>query len=303
MSAETLEYRLKILDNNGYHLVYPHGIKFQDPKSYFAGLLSKPLFHGCTFRVLFYAQKISDETEIKIALDGVNSDTRFIRIYVNNKGKVVTSGKDKGGAFNADVGVPDVKQGDYYTLAIRYENRNFYRTLFDTNKGKGQADKRREMEDAQEVKRWHMKIMPGSHYVLSIHVSDEMNMFPADGLDNEYELDAFGLDVGSFGIFEMKYTGTDGMLMVSFSVPNGIDKFTTFRKTPLKPGEDFLVYIRTAPTGWLVQTSFQDAAALVLRPAGHLRISPKFSSAVIMRMYLVSDIKIACGIRAGRPPG
>ncbi|KAH6928627.1 hypothetical protein HPB50_018009 [Hyalomma asiaticum] len=234
MPAETLKYRLKILENNGYHLVYPHGINLGDPSEYFSGSLREPLFHGCTFRVLFYAHEMSSDTEIKIALDGVDSSTEFISIHVSNTGKVVTSGKDKGGEFNVDFGVPDVREGDYYTLAIRYENGDFYRY-------------------------------------------------------NEYLLDAFALDVGSFGIFEVKYTGTDGMLTISFSVPNSIDKFTTFRKTPLKPEEDFLVYIRSAPTGWLVHTSFQSRAALVLRPTNYLRISPKFSSAVITRMYLVDN--------------
>ncbi|KAL1469561.1 hypothetical protein MTO96_041015 [Rhipicephalus appendiculatus] len=117
--------------------------------------------------------------------------------------------------------------------------------------------------------------------------------------EKEFSLDAFALDIGSFSIFEMKYTGTDGMLTVSFSVPNGVDKFTTFRKTPLKEGDDFLVYIRSAPTGWLVQASFQDVAALVIRPGNILSISPKFSAAFIKRIYVVSGVKATHSTHSG----
>ncbi|XP_075750642.1 uncharacterized protein LOC142817508 [Rhipicephalus microplus] len=160
--------------------------------------------------------------------------------------------------------------------------------MFNEKQGKGPAGKPHTMENAEMVDKWHMKIKPGGHYILSTHVSDELNKFPANGLGKEFFLDAFALDIGSFCIFELKYTGTDGMLMVSFSVPSGTDKFTAFRKTPLKDGDDFLVYIRSAPTGWLVQTSFQDAAALVIRPGVLPSISPKFSAAYIKRMYVVS---------------
>ncbi|KAL1439150.1 hypothetical protein MTO96_047430 [Rhipicephalus appendiculatus] len=286
MPAEMLKYRLDLLDNNGYHLVYPHGITFVDASEYLSGSLSAPLYQGCTFRVLFYAQKLGNETEIKIARDSVDSAEWFLRIYVNDKGKVLINGHDADGAFSADFGVPDVKKGDYYTLGIRFEEPDFYRVLFNTQQPKGAADKQHKMEDAKMVDKWHMKIKPGGHYVLSVHVSDELNKFPANGLEKEFSLDAFALDIGSFGIFEMKYTGTDGMLTVSFSVPNGVDKFTTFRKTPLKEGDDFLVYIRSAPTGWLVQASFQDVAALVIRPGNILSISPKFSAAFIKRIYV-----------------
>ncbi|KAL3251016.1 hypothetical protein MRX96_055279 [Rhipicephalus microplus] len=194
MPAAMLKYRLQVLDYNGYHLVYPHGITFSDVKEYLSGSLKEPLYQGCTFRVLFNAAKIGNETEIKIARDSVDSSEWFVRIYVNDKGKVLVSGHDTEGAFNSDFGVPDVKKGDFYTLGIRFEAPKSYR-------GK------------------------------------------------EFFLDAFALDIGSFCIFELKYTGTDGMLMVSFSVPSGTDKFTAFRKTPLKDGDDFLVYIRSAPTG------------------------------------------------------
>lgn len=281
-----LKYRLQLLDNQGYHLVYPHGITFEDASAFLSGSLREPLYQGWTFRVLFYAHKIANETEIKIARDNVDPTKWFIRIYVDDKGRVAKSGNDADGAFSSDFGVPNVKQGDYYTLAIRFEEPKYYRVMFDTNQGKGPAGKQHTMEDALKVDRWRMKIKPGGHYVLSVHASDELNKLPANGLEQEYVLDAFALDIGSFGIFEVTYTGSDGMLMVSFSVPNGYDKSTTFRKTPLKQGDDFLVYIRSAPTGWLVQASFQGTAALVLRPGVYPRISPKFSAAFIKRMYL-----------------
>lgn len=286
MPAAMLKYRLQVLDYNGYHLVYPHGITFSDVKEYLSGSLKEPLYQGCTFRVLFNAAKIGNETEIKIARDSVDSSEWFVRIYVNDKGKVLVSGHDTEGAFNSDFGVPDVKKGDFYTLGIRFEAPKSYRVMFNEKQGKGPAGKPHTMENAEMVDKWHMKIKPGGHYILSTHVSDELNKFPANGLGKEFFLDAFALDIGSFCIFELKYTGTDGMLMVSFSVPSGTDKFTAFRKTPLKDGDDFLVYIRSAPTGWLVQTSFQDAAALVIRPGVLPSISPKFSAAYIKRMYV-----------------
>lgn len=281
-----LKYRLKLLENNGYHLYYPYGRSLSDASEHISGTLREPLYDGWTFRVFLYAERMSHEAELKLGWESVNPDKWHIRIWISKQGTVTTNGNDSTGAFTAPLGVPAVREGDYYTLGIRHELPDSFRVLFNAERGSKNADKKRNMGNVKEVNKWHFKIAPGAHKLLAVDVSDEMAKFPKDGLNQKYYHDGFPMDVGSFGIFEMTYTGTDGMLQVAFSQPSGNDRFTTFKKTFLKVGETFLVYIRVTPTGWLVQASFQDQAALVLRPKDDRNVAPKFSSANIMRMYL-----------------
>ncbi|XP_054922490.1 uncharacterized protein [Dermacentor andersoni] len=286
MPESMLRYRLKLLQNNGYHLYYPYGRKLPTPSEYLTGTLREPLYDGWTFRVFFCAHALSHETELKITWESADSSSWFIRIWVNTKGEVATSGHDTTGNFSAPMGVQPVQNGDYYTLAIRYEGSSLFRVLFNADQGSGQADKKRDMQDIQTADKWHFKISPGSHYLLAVDISDELGKFPQDGLKQEYYHNAFPMDIGSFGIFELTYTGNDEVLLVDVSEPGAAARNITFRRTNMRMGETFLAYIRCAPTGWVLQMSFQDQAVLALRPKNDRSLSPKFSAANIMRMYL-----------------
>ncbi|XP_075550622.1 uncharacterized protein LOC142584353 [Dermacentor variabilis] len=286
MPENMLSYRLKVLGSNGYHLYYPYGRKLATPSEYLTGTLREPLYDGWTFRVFFYAHALGTETELKLTWESVDSSRWFIRIWVNSKGEIATSGNDTSGDFSAPMGLQPVREGEFYTLAIRYEETSLFRVLLNAQQGSGQADKKRNMGDKQVVNKWHFKIRPGSHYLLAVDISDELGKFPKDGLKREYYHDAFPMDIGSFGIFEMTYTGSDEVLLVDVSEPGALPRNITFRRTNMRMGDTFLAYIRCAPTGWVLQMSFQDQAVLALRPKNDRRLSPKFSAANIMRMYL-----------------
>ncbi|XP_065293194.1 uncharacterized protein [Dermacentor albipictus] len=286
MPENMLRYRLKVLANNGYHIYYPYGRKLAKASDHLNGTLREPLYDGWTFRVLFYAQSMGTETELKLTWERLDSSRWFIRVFVDSKGDIVTSGNDASGNFSVSMGLQPVREGEFYTLAIRYEETASFRAFFNANQGTGEADKKRDMQNIQAVDKWHFKISPGSHYLLAVDISDELGKLPKDGLKREYYHDAFPMDIGSFGIFEMTYTGTDHVLLVDLSDPGAAARNISFRRISMKEGETFLAYIRSAPTGWVVQMSFQDQAVLALRTKHTKRLSPKFSAANIMRMYL-----------------
>ncbi|XP_065301153.2 uncharacterized protein [Dermacentor albipictus] len=284
-----LEQQLEVLRNKGYHVTYPNGRKIIGSIS---GVLSPPFYTGLTFRVFFYAESLIDSPEVRVVWESADNTKYFIYMSIDSMGKVRTGYHYEETGNVVAFGVPDITAGSYYSLAIRI-NGTALMGLFNKNRGVGEASNSCDM-GLKDGQIWFFKLTAGSHRIMSIHASDENKLhFPENGLGHHYFLQDMRLLIGSYGVFTVKYKGSSTLEVRFGQAPSahGDKVSATFQNVALKLDQEFIVFVRNAPTGWLVQTSFDSTAQLVKRWSWEDIISPSFPQGDIMRAYLRSGLQ------------
>ncbi|XP_065305389.1 uncharacterized protein [Dermacentor albipictus] len=198
---------LRITRKNGYHCVFPFGWKLADKNAYINDTLRPPLYDGWTFRVFFYAiDPIQSDTAVQVGWNSVNPSKYVIRAEARG-GRPSVTGKTGAGNIHDQLVTNNIKQGEYFSLAIQIDGLpHIFRGVYNNLAGKNH-----DMDSISNVTKWHYKITPSLNIVTSIHVYDNKgNEFPDTGLGGEFLLGPVHLGVGSYGIFNLKYGSGSG---------------------------------------------------------------------------------------------
>ncbi|XP_077492177.1 uncharacterized protein LOC144103290 [Amblyomma americanum] len=276
MPDDMLQYRLDIVDFNGFHLNYPYGRTLTRP---IGAQLKPPLYQGLTFRVFFYATQ-SSTTTVKLVRGSLTETKWFLQIIVTPDSVRYQGALASGPQSIKFITSARVKTPGFYSSAIEMDVHNI------RAKYNNIPSEDFNMGNIKEDDHWFFSIDGGSHIIVSIHASGEQgDNLPANKLGTQYFLDKFPLKVGSFAVYAIRFTGNQTFSVMFDTRGNpGVPTIgTSFNYT--RTNEIITVSVRHTPNGYLILTSTESGAKFVQSQDYPDRIAPYFGNAVILQVY------------------
>lgn len=262
MPYDLMEFQAKILENRGLHYNFPYGYKpTKEPKKHFIVNVGTVVFRGLTFRGFFYAPG-PDYVELELRWSAPGGYDYYETTKIQ--------GTDVGFKYRGPGSLFQKNQGDegtshkinapgYYSIAVRVHDDKltklaaFFKDQYlsdayvsDLNNGN-----------------YELRIKGNSHYLMSLHASDELEAnpdFPKHYFGQNYYFGHPALGISSYWIMDCIVNNKDLPLKVNIVGGKQEAKFSLQNE---KRGDEVTIYIRSVLGGWQVTTSFQDTSVYI----------------------------------------
>lgn len=286
--------RTKVRHNKGLHIDFPYGTRHpnvvKQGEKYWHNQVPHPLYAGLTARAFYYAPEPSTPvpTEFEMyywpsgslkqywstaVIKGVNLWHHYKVTGLKTHGDEV----DK----NTTIDVPG-----YYSLGVRILDKDHFGVLY----GENQIA----IDNPTTIigNKWELRMAAGNHYLLSLHLSDEMENspnYPATQMTSYYLYDPV-LGPGSFWIMNCTVVDPAQPLIVYIRLDDAGSRYgeADFPLSSVNPNGRVIIYIRNSRGAYLVTTSVSTETKRIENLSVQLRnhIQPSVSAnCQIMTQY------------------
>lgn len=295
MPASLEALRAKVLENRGLHYNFPYGIRLPAPdggKDTWAAPIPEPLYEGLTLRGFFYAPSRGPKHEEFEMVNKTAHNFYYATSSINGT-EVLFYFSGWGTNYDTVNTGEHISVPGYYSVAIRYTagpNLTLYL---------GEKATKKVRQKYIIGSPWELKLRGGTHFLLSLHLSDEIPAnpnFPTTNFGIEYDLGNIVLDIGSYWIMECIVIDPNKPLLVHvYLFCRGTHYYgeTQFSLANVRRQSDITIFIRSVKEGWVVTTSFDGTVKLIGKePKTHDRcLRPAVSkNCQILTQHVVSII-------------
>lgn len=272
MPFDLVEYRSQILENRGLHYNFPYGYKpSRNTNERFIATVLEPYITGVTLRGFFYAPG-PDYVELEMRYEGYHNNYYYAMTKISNT-NIVSYEYSGVGIGNSGSGETQyrINAPGYYSIGVRIEGERALAAFYKDTRLKSVH------VGTMTGYTYELRIIGNSHYLLSLHISDEIEAnphFPNNYFGQRYWLNHPVLGIGSYWIMDCIVTNPGKPLQVCIVLYHiGKYKSSTGHKSEygraqfslknMRRQAEVTIYIRSVKGGWQVTTSFEDKSVLI----------------------------------------